>query len=203
MIDWNLWLSSTLFYEGLAVGYLLGSVPFGFLIARYFLGYDITKKGSGNIGMSNMLRNSGYLPAACTLFLDAGKGSLAVGCMLVLFPAGGLEAAGCAGAFAVLGHTKSLFLKGKGGKGVATNLGVWLALFWPAGLAFLLCWGGLYSYKKTPSLSSLVGLVILPLVVVLANSWWLFGMAVLLSAYLFYTQKSNIQRLLSKQELKA
>ena len=120
-----------------AAAYLQGSVPFGLVMARVFGLGDIRAIGSGNIGATNVLRTGNKLAALLTLVLDAGKGAVAV---LVARALVGEEAAGIAGLFAMLGHLYPVFLKFKGGKGVATFLGTLLALSPPTGLATCATW---------------------------------------------------------------
>lgn len=121
-----------------AIGYLLGSIPFGLLLTRAAGGGDIRSIGSGNIGATNVLRTGKKGVAAATLLLDAGKGALAVWLALRL---SGEPAALAAGAAAFAGHVHPVWLGFRGGKGVATLLGVSTALLPLAGLAFALAWG--------------------------------------------------------------
>ena len=119
------------------MAYLLGSVPFGLVMARLFGLGDIRAIGSGNIGATNVLRTGHKPAAALTLLLDAGKGGVAVLAARALLAG---DAAQLAGFAAFLGHCFPVFLGFKGGKGVATFLGTLLALFWPAGIAACLTW---------------------------------------------------------------
>jgi glycerol-3-phosphate acyltransferase PlsY len=123
--------------EALAVAFVVGSVPFGVLISRAFYGTDIRQAGSGNIGAANALRTLGRRGAIVVLALDALKGfapALAAGAL------GGPLAASAAALAAIVGHCWSPFLGFKGGKGVATAFGALFALWWPAGLAFVVVW---------------------------------------------------------------
>src|SRR5678815_4291178 len=120
----------------LVFSYLLGSIPFGLLLTRAAGGPDIRNVGSGNIGATNVLRTGRKGLAAATLLLDALKGVVAV---LIADQVGQLAAVGAA-AGAVLGHMFPVWLGFKGGKGVATTLGILLALYWPAALASLATW---------------------------------------------------------------
>src|SRR5262249_4875832 len=121
----------------LGIGYLLGSIPFGLIITSLAGAGDIRKIGSGNIGATNVLRTGNRWAAAATLLLDAGKGIAAVLIARALY--GDLAAMAAAiGAF--LGHIFPVWLRFKGGKGVATFLGVTLALYWPVGLLVAASW---------------------------------------------------------------
>lgn len=118
-----------------AVGfYLVGSIPFSFLIARLFKGVDIRQHGSGNVGATNVTRVVGRLPGALALLLDMGKGASAT--FLTQLYAVPIALAG----LAVIGHNWSAFLKFRGGKGVATSMGILLVLSWPAFLITLGIW---------------------------------------------------------------
>ena len=115
----------------LLLGYLLGSVPWGLLLTRAAGHGDIRAIGSGNIGATNVLRTGRRDIAAATLLLDAGKGAAAV--LLAAWWSGGPYAGLWAGVFAVVGHCTSIWMRGRGGKGVATGLGVIAAVAWPVG----------------------------------------------------------------------
>src|SRR6056300_930847 len=134
-------------------GYILGSIPFGLVMAKLFGLGDIRQIGSGNIGATNVLRTGNKLAAFLTLVLDAGKGAIAVVIARALFGEG---AAGVAGLFAVLGHLFPLFLRFKGGKGVATFLGTLLALSFPAGLAACATWMIMAVIFRISSLSAIM-----------------------------------------------
>lgn len=120
----------------LIFGYVLGSIPFGLLLTRAAGAGDLRQIGSGNIGTTNVLRTGRKGLAAATLLLDMGKGAAAVLLARHFFD----SAAALAGIGAFLGHLYPVWLKFRGGKGVATMLGIALAFFWPAGLAFAAVW---------------------------------------------------------------
>ncbi|MDP2087211.1 MAG: glycerol-3-phosphate 1-O-acyltransferase PlsY, partial [Gemmobacter sp.] len=146
------------------LGYLLGSIPFGIVMARAFGLGDLRKIGSGNIGATNVLRTGNKPAAFLTLVLDAGKGGIAV------LLARGLvaeDAAQIAGAAAFLGHLFPVWLGFKGGKGVSTFLGTLLALFWPAGVAACLMWLLTAAISRVSSLSALVAAALSPVAVTL------------------------------------
>lgn len=140
-------------------GYLLGSIPFGLLLTILAGKGDIRKFGSGNIGATNVARGGGTFLGAATLLLDGGKGVLAV----VLAAPFGPETALAAGLGAVLGHDFSLFLKFKGGKGVATTFGVFLGVAWPLGVMAMLTWLFVALLFRYSSLSALLAFALSPL----------------------------------------
>jgi len=141
------------------LAYLLGSVPFGIVIARIFGLGDLRKIGSGNIGATNVLRTGNKTAAALTVVLDAGKGAIAV---LIARQFGGEAFAGIAALSALLGHLYPVFLRFKGGKGVATFLGTLLALSWPVGLAACATWLATALVFRFSSLAAIVTALLAP-----------------------------------------
>lgn len=182
-----------------AAAYLLGSVPFGIVMARAFGLGDIRKIGSGNIGATNVLRTGNKLAAALTLVLDAGKGAVAV---LVARAVVGEDAAGLAGLFAMLGHLYSVFLKFNGGKGVATFLGTLLALSFPVGLAACVTWLIVAITMRYSSLAALVAAALAPVYTYLFYHRQGAVLVLLLAALIFYRHGANIKRLLDRTEPK-
>ena len=186
------------------IGYLLGSIPFGLLLTRWAGLGDIRKVGSGNIGATNVLRTGHKGLAALTLLLDGAKGAVAV--ILGSMIGGGLTApAGItgyeAGVAAFLGHIFPVWLGFKGGKGVATYIGVLLGAYWPAGLLFIGLWLATAYLSRYSSLSALLASVIVPVVMLvmgMAGAWILL----LMSLLLIYKHRANIERLLAGQEPK-
>lgn len=142
------------------LGYLLGSVPFGIVMARAFGLGDLRSVGSGNIGATNVLRTGNKPAAFLTLILDAAKGAIAV---LVARAALGEDAAQLAGFAAFLGHCFPIYLRFNGGKGVATFLGTLLALAWPIGLAACAVWALVAALFRISSLAALVAALASPL----------------------------------------
>lgn len=181
-----------------AVGYLLGSIPFGLLLGRMFGGIDVRTIGSGNIGATNVLRTGNKALALATLLLDAGKGAAAV---LIARHYGGDQAALVAGAAAVIGHIYPVWLGFHGGKGVATLLGVATALYPPAGLAFALAWLGVALITRRSSLGGMCGGF-----AAAAAAWFgrhdaQMALALLaLSVLVLWTHRSNIARLIAGTE---
>lgn len=180
-----------------ALSYLLGSIPFGLVMARVFGLGDIRKIGSGNIGATNVLRTGNKPAALLTLVLDAGKGAVAV---LVARAAVGEDAAGLAGLFAMLGHLYSIFLKFDGGKGVATFLGTLLALSFPVGLAACATWLAVAVVTRYSSLAALVAAALAPVYTFIFYHRHGAILVLLLAALIFYRHGANIRRLLDRTE---
>ncbi|MEM7721061.1 MAG: glycerol-3-phosphate 1-O-acyltransferase PlsY [Pseudomonadota bacterium] len=179
------------------LAYLLGSVPFGVVMARVFGLGDLREVGSGNIGATNVLRTGNKTAAALTLILDAGKGGIAV--LLARFFVGE-DAAQIAGFFAFLGHCFPVFLRFKGGKGVATFLGTVLALAWPVGLAACLVWLLTAAISRYSSLSALVAAALSPVMAVALGYPQMSALTVLLAALIFSRHQSNMKRLMAGEE---
>lgn len=185
-------MSLTLLLVAGAMGYLLGSVPFGLLLTRLFGLGDIRQIGSGNIGATNVLRTGRKGIAAATLLLDAAKGTLAV---LVARSLGGDSAAAVAGVAAFLGHVAPVWLNFRGGKGVATFMGVLVGLCWPAGLTFAAAWLAMAAAFRISSLSALTAAVLAGAVAaILAPAPVAMAVAVMAGA-IFFTHRANIERL--------
>ncbi|MGV8839594.1 MAG: glycerol-3-phosphate 1-O-acyltransferase PlsY [Bauldia sp.] len=179
------------------LGYVLGSIPFGLLLTRVAGLGDVRKIGSGNIGATNVLRTGRKDIAFLTFLLDMLKGTVAV---IVANAAWNGTLAGAAGAGAFLGHIFPIWLGFRGGKGVATFLGVTLGLYWPAGVAFMLVWLGMAFAFRYSSLAALTASVVAP-VVVLVFSETLWGLILAaLAAILWYRHGANIRRLLAGEE---
>ena len=180
-----------------AIGYLLGSIPFGIVITRALGLGDLRQIGSGNIGATNVLRTGNKGAALVTLLLDSGQGAIAV---LLARAFGGEEAAMIAGAAAFLGHLFPIWLGFKGGKGVATFLGTLLALDWRLGLAACAIWLLTALLTRISSLSALVAAAASPFIAV-----WLDGRNLALTAafmvvLIFIRHHANITRILEGNE---
>jgi glycerol-3-phosphate acyltransferase PlsY len=178
-------------------GYLLGSIPFGLVLTKAAGLGDIRQIGSGNIGATNVLRTGRKGLALATLLLDGGKGAIAVGLAWLL---AGHDAALLAGFAAVLGHNFPVWLKFKGGKGVATTIGTLIAAAWPVGVAAIATWLVTAALFRISSLSALVALAASPVF-----AWFLMGpqtaaMAAGLAVLGFIRHKANIARLLKGEE---
>ncbi|HEY5215790.1 MAG TPA: glycerol-3-phosphate 1-O-acyltransferase PlsY, partial [Pseudolabrys sp.] len=185
----------------LAFGYLLGSIPFGLLLTRAAGGPDVRTIGSGNIGATNVLRTGRKGLAAATLACDILKGTIAV---LAVKYFAGAEAARVAGDFAALaaglgaflGHLFPVWLKFKGGKGVATYIGVLMGLAWPAALIFIAIWLGVAAVFRYSSLAALVASALMPLVLWGLGQPAAAALFLGLSALLWIMHRANIARLL-------
>lgn len=178
-------------------GYLLGSIPFGLALTKPF-GYDLRSIGSGNIGATNVLRTGRKDLALATLLLDSGKGAIAAG--LAFAATGDALVMLVAGVAAVLGHNFPVWLRFKGGKGVATTLGVLLATAWPAGLAACATWLAVAAAFRYSSLAALVALAAAP---VYAWLWATPAHAVafaVLAVLAWVRHHANIRRLLKGEE---
>lgn len=176
----------------LLTGYLLGSIPFGLVLTKLAGTQDLRSIGSGNIGATNVLRTGRKGLAAATLLLDALKGTVAV---VISGYLAGPNAAMVAALGAFLGHLFPVWLKFKGGKGVAVYIGVLLGLFWPGALFFCLLWLATAFTTKYSSLSALVAAFVTPLFL-----WWFGHLALaalfaVLTLLLFYMHRENIKRL--------
>ena len=180
-----------------ALGYLLGSVPFGVVITRALGLGDLRKIGSGNIGATNVLRTGHKGAALATLLLDSGKGAIAV---LLARWLGGEGAALVAGAAAFLGHLLPVFLGFKGGKGVATFLGTLIALSWPVGLMACGLWLLTAALTRISSLSALVAAAGAPLLALGFGARGLALAALFMAALIFLRHRANIARLVAGTE---
>ena len=186
-------------------GYLLGSIPFGLLLTRAAGGPDIRAIGSGNIGATNVLRTGRKGLAAATLICDMLKGTAAV--LLVGYIAGQETAqesatvdALAAGLGAFLGHVFPVWLKFKGGKGVATYIGVLLGLYWPGALIFCAVWIAVAFVSRYSSLAALVASALTPLALWLLGQPSVAALFLLLTALLWVMHRDNIGRLLAGSE---
>jgi glycerol-3-phosphate acyltransferase PlsY len=181
----------------LAGGYLFGSIPFGLVLTRAAGLGDIRTIGSGNIGATNVLRTGRKDLAAATLFLDSAKAGLA--CLLFTFlvstPAGLI-----AGGAAFFGHCFPIWLKFKGGKGVATFLGVLLAAAWPVGVLTCLTWLGMALLMRISSLSALVAAATAPALALAFDRPDVALLTLVLALPLYLRHKDNIVRLLNGSE---
>ena len=181
----------------LVIGYLCGSVPFGVVLTRIAGAGDLRAIGSGNIGATNVLRTGRKGLAAATLLGDLLKGTVAV---LIAKSYLGPDAALLAAVAAFLGHLFPFWLNFKGGKGVATFLGVALALYWPAALGFAIVWLAMARLFRYSSLSALVASVISPMIAAYSGDLRISSVLGLLTVTLWWTHRANIARLLAGTE---
>ncbi len=186
------------FWAAAAFGYLLGSIPFGLVLTRLAGLGDVRAIGSGNIGATNVLRTGNKGLAALTLLLDGGKGTAAV----LLGAMYGPDTAVLAGGGAFIGHLFPVWLKFKGGKGVATFLGVMLAASWPAGLLCCLTWLTVAALLRYSSLAALVAALAGPGYAYWLGNWQIMELAAFMTVLVFIRHHQNIRRLLSGDEPK-
>ena len=190
-------------------GYVLGSIPFGLVLAR-LAGYgDIRNIGSGNIGATNVLRTGNKPLALAVLILDAGKGAIAAALAWMLI---GWEFGVIAGVAAFVGHLYPVWLGFKGGKGVATGLGTFLAISWPIFIGMALAWlVGAFVFRRS-SMGALTAFAVLPLLTGIFNSradasslpipYWFTILGFALAAIVFYKHRANISRIIDGTEPK-
>jgi glycerol-3-phosphate acyltransferase PlsY len=183
--------------QALLLGYLLGTIPFGLFFAHLSGAGDIRKVGSGNIGATNVLRTGKKWAAAGTLLCDGLKGAVAVLVARAVLPPGA-EIIAALGA--VLGHLFPVWLKFKGGKGVATYLGVCFALYWPVGVLVAGTWLGAAFIWRISSLSALIAIALSPAFFLLLHHDAYAALALILSALIYYMHRENIRRLIRGAE---
>ena len=175
----------------LLLGYGLGSIPFGLLLTRLSGAGDIREIGSGNIGATNVLRTGRKGLAAATLLLDMGKGAAAVCLARMVAP----ELALLGGAGAFIGHVYPIWLGFRGGKGVATLLGIALAIAWPIGLVFALVWLAALALSRISSVGGMAAALSAPLSALALGDTRAAGVLVLLAAMVLFKHRDNIIRL--------
>lgn len=188
-----LWVAPT---TALLGGYLLGSIPFGIILTRMAGAGDLRQVGSGNIGATNVLRTGRKGLAAATLLLDLLKGVVAV--LLAEHTVPGLGALAAAGAF--LGHCYPVWLRFRGGKGVATLMGVVLALHWPCGLVYAAVWLGLLALARISSLAGMAAAISAPVSAALLGRFDLVLLLLALALLVIWKHGDNIERLLAGTE---
>jgi glycerol-3-phosphate acyltransferase PlsY len=182
----------------LIVGYLCGSIPFGLLLTRAAGLGDVRKIGSGNIGATNVLRTGNKGLAAATLVLDALKGTIPA----VVATRYGADAGALAGFGALLGHLFPVWLGFKGGKGVATYLGVLIGLAWKVALIFAAVWLVMAFLFRYSSLAALTACVVAPVALYLTGQPEFALAFLVMSALVFYKHRANIERLMAGTESK-
>jgi len=180
----------------IALGYLLGAIPFGVILTRLAGAGDLRQIGSGNIGATNVLRTGRKGLAAATLLLDLLKGAAAVWIAEALWPGFGMLAA--AGAF--IGHCYPVWLNFKGGKGVATLMGIVLALHWPSGLVFAVVWLGLLATLRISSVAGMAAAISAPVSAAAMNRFNLVLLLVVLALIVLWKHRENIERLMAGTE---
>ena len=189
----NLWIAPA---SALLLGYLLGSIPFGVILTRLGGAGDLRAVGSGNIGATNVLRTGRKGLAAATLLLDLAKGAAAVWVVAAWSPLDAPLAA--AGAF--LGHCYPLWLRFRGGKGVATLMGIALALYWPVGLVYAAVWLGLLALLRISSLAGMVAAASAPVSAAAFGRFDLVLLLLALALIVLWKHGDNLERLLTGTE---
>ena len=185
-------------YLIIALGsYLLGSIPFGFILTKVFLNKDIRSIGSGNIGATNALRTGNKLLGYATLILDITKAILPVLFAKFNYP----EYVFIAALSTFLGHVFPVWLKFKGGKGVATYVGILFSINLIFGLVFILSWAVTFVISRYSSLSSLMASLIVPIYLLIFENYSSIFF-VTMFVLIFYTHRENIKRLKNKEESK-
>lgn len=195
-INWSLALPYYL--AALAFGYALGSIPFGLLITRIAGAGDVRNIGSGNIGATNVLRTGHKSLAALTLAADLLKGAAAAYIGLQWGPDTGI----LAGFGAFIGHLLPVWLKFRGGKGVATYIGVLLGLFWPVALAFCAIWALVAALSRYSSLAALVASAATPPLLAYFGQWQTMELFALMTILVYVRHRENIGRLFRGKESK-
>ncbi|MGA8766000.1 MAG: glycerol-3-phosphate 1-O-acyltransferase PlsY [Candidatus Acidiferrales bacterium] len=192
-------------YWLIGVAYLLGSIPFGLLVVKARGGPDIRSTGSGNIGAANVARNAGALAGVLTLLLDAGKGYLAVW-LAARWTDGNVHWMMAAAVAAVVGHMFSVWLRFKGGKGVATGLGVFLPICWQAVAAAAVLWILVVAFWRYSSLGSIAAAAAMPVLVYLyysphrAPATYISLSTILISLLVLVKHRGNMERLIAGKE---
>ena len=180
------------------VSYLMGSIPFGFILTKFFLKKDIREIGSGNIGATNALRTGNKLLGYSTLLLDVLKAVIPILYVKINFPELIYISALCA----FLGHVFPIWLKFKGGKGVATYVGILFSLNIILGMVFGICWLIIFFITKYSSLASLIGSLSIPLYILIIDRTENVLFFSIMFILIFFTHRENIKRLKNKEETK-
>ena len=180
------------------ISYLMGSIPFGFILTKIFLKKDIRDIGSGNIGATNALRTGNKIVGYATLILDICKAIIPVIYTKINFP----ELIFIASLCAFLGHVFPIWLKFKGGKGVATYVGILFSLNFLFGLIFTISWATTFVLTKYSSLSSLIGSLSLPAYLLVTGQTNNVIFFIIMFVLIFFTHRENVKRLKNKEESK-
>ena len=180
------------------ISYLMGSIPFGLILTRVFLKKDIRDIGSGNIGATNALRTGNKLIGFTTLILDISKAIIPVIYIKINFP----ELIFIASLCAFLGHVFPIWLKFKGGKGVATYVGILFSINILLGTIFIISWIVIFVLTKYSSLSSIIGAISIPLYLLLNGQSNNVIFFIIMFVLIFFTHRENIKRLKNKEESK-
>ena len=180
------------------ISYLMGSIPFGLILTKLFLKKDIREIGSGNIGATNVLRSGNKIIGYTTLTLDILKAVIPVIFVKIYYT----DFLYLASLSAFLGHVFPIWLKFKGGKGVATYVGILFAINIYFGIIFTLCWFVIFGITKFSSLSSLVASISIPVYLIITSQFDEIFFFIIMFVLIFFTHRENIKRLKNKEETK-
>ena len=178
--------------------YLMGSVPFGFILTKFFLKQDIRNIGSGNIGATNALRTGNKLIGYSTLILDIAKAIIPIIYVKNTYP----DLIYLASLSAFLGHVFPIWLKFKGGKGVATYVGILFAINIVYGFIFITNWLFIFFLSKYSSLSSLIATLSIPVYLYVSGNTYGISFFLIIFVLIFYTHRENVKRLKNQEETK-
>jgi glycerol-3-phosphate acyltransferase PlsY len=178
--------------------YLMGSIPFGLILTKIFLNKDIRDIGSGNIGATNALRTGNKLIGYSTLILDVAKAIIPVIFVKINYP----ELIYVASLCAFLGHVFPIWLKFKGGKGVASYVGILFSINFLLGIIFVTSWGIIFLIFRYSSLSSIIGSISIPIYILITDQISNAIFFSIMFVLIFYTHRENIKRLKNKEESK-
>ena len=180
------------------ISYLMGSIPFGLILTKLFLNKDIREIGSGNIGATNVLRSGNKIIGYTTLILDILKAVIPVIFVKIYY----IDFLYLASLCAFLGHVFPVWLKFKGGKGVATYVGILFVINIYFGIIFALCWFVIFGITKFSSLSSLIASISIPVYLIITSNFDEIFFFIIMFVLIFFTHRENIKRLKNKEETK-
>ena len=182
----------------ISISYLMGSIPFGLILTKVFLKKDIREVGSRNIGATNVLRTGNKLIGYLTLILDILKAVIPVLYIKFNFP----ELVYISSLSAFIGHVFPIWLKLKGGKGVATYVGILFSLNYFLGIVFIFSWLIIFFISKYSSLGSILSSLLIPILIFLNSSYENQYFFIIMFILIFYTHRENVKRLINKEESK-
>ena len=182
----------------ISVSYLMGSIPFGLILTKIFLKKDIREIGSGNIGATNVLRTGNKLIGYLTLILDVLKAVIPVIYIKINFP----ELVYISSLSVFIGHVFTIWLKFKGGKGVATYVGILFSINYFLGIIFVISWLIIFFISKYSSLGSILSTLVIPIFIFLNTSYENQYFFIIMFVLILYTHRENVKRLINKEESK-
>ncbi len=182
----------------ISISYLMGSIPFGLILTKFFLKKDIRDVGSGNIGATNVLRTGNKLIGYFTLILDVIKAVIPVLYVKFNFP----ELVYISSLSAFIGHVFPIWLKFKGGKGVATYVGILFSINYFFGIIFIVSWLIIFFISKYSSLGSILSSLLIPILIFLNSSYENQYFFIIMFVLILYTHRENVKRLINKEESK-